>query len=196
MRSTQKLPIDFDRSAREAAYQRDRKGDAGGRGNEVLDGQAGHLHEIGHRAFAAVVLPVGVGHEADGGVEGKFRRNCGHAGRIERQRCLEALQQVEHQNAEQVEGEHRADIGHPVLFLALVGAGHPVEQPLEGHEQEREECALAIEDARHVAAERLHEKNDDPAEDEDLNPAVEGHGLSAFAIMKMARQKRSGRSSA
>ncbi len=35
--------------------------------------QAGHLREIGHRALAAVVLPVGVGDEAGGGVEGEAR---------------------------------------------------------------------------------------------------------------------------
>ena len=36
-------------------------------------GQAEHLHEIGQRAFAAVVLPVGVGDEADRGVEAEIR---------------------------------------------------------------------------------------------------------------------------
>ena len=38
-----------------------------------------HLHEVAHRGFAAVVLPVGVGHETDGGVEGEIRRDGGHA---------------------------------------------------------------------------------------------------------------------
>ena len=67
------------RRAGEAADQRHRDGDAGRGRDEVLHRQAGHLHEIGHRAFAAVVLPVGVGDEADGGVEGELRaepRSC------------------------------------------------------------------------------------------------------------------------
>jgi hypothetical protein len=46
-------------------------------------GEAEHLHEVGHGAFAAVVLPVGVGDEADRGIEAKVRRDRGHALRIE-----------------------------------------------------------------------------------------------------------------
>ena len=85
VRSTQKLPTVLHRGAREAADQRDGERDAGRRREEVLDRQAEHLHEIGHRGFAAVVLPVGVGDEADRGVEGEIRRDRGLLGRIERQ---------------------------------------------------------------------------------------------------------------
>ena len=65
--------------ARKTADQRNREHDAGRRRQEVLMRQAEHLREIGHRAFAAVVLPVGVGDEADGGVEGEIRRDGRHA---------------------------------------------------------------------------------------------------------------------
>jgi hypothetical protein len=58
-----------DRVAGEAADQRDSKHDTGRRRQEVLMRQAEHLHEVGHRAFAAVVLPVGVGDEAHRRVE-------------------------------------------------------------------------------------------------------------------------------
>ena len=34
-------------------------------------GEAEHLHEVGQRALATIVLPVGVGDEADRGVEGE-----------------------------------------------------------------------------------------------------------------------------
>ena len=57
---------------REAADQRDREHDAGRRRQEVLMRQAEHLHEVGHRAFAAVVLPVGVGDEAHRRIERQF----------------------------------------------------------------------------------------------------------------------------
>ena len=83
--STQKLPTVLHGGAREAADQRDRQHDAGRRRQEVLVRQAEHLHEIGHRAFAAVVLPVGVGDEADGGVERQVGRDRRLSGRIERQ---------------------------------------------------------------------------------------------------------------
>ena len=42
--------------------------------DEVLDGQAGHLHQVAERGLAGVPLPVGVGHEADGGVPGAVGR--------------------------------------------------------------------------------------------------------------------------
>src|SRR5262245_44286694 len=70
-----------------------------------------------------------------------------------------------------------------MLFLALVGAGQPVEQPFKGGDQRREERSLAFIYTRHVAAERSHKKKNDPAKEKDLDPAVEGHGLSTFAIM-------------
>ena len=52
-----------------AANQRDCQDDAGRRRQIVLMGQAEHLHEVRHRAFAAVVLPVGVGDKADRCIE-------------------------------------------------------------------------------------------------------------------------------
>jgi hypothetical protein len=68
-----------------AADQRHRQRDAGRRRQEILVGEAEHLHQIGHRAFAAVVLPVGVGDETDRGVEGQILRDGGLFRRIERQ---------------------------------------------------------------------------------------------------------------
>ena len=91
VRSTQKLPMVLRRRAREAADQRDREHDAGRRRQEVLVRQAEHLHEIGHRAFAAVVLPVGVGDEADRRVEGEVRRDGRLSGRIERQHACSRI---------------------------------------------------------------------------------------------------------
>ena len=73
------------RGAREGADQRDGKRDAGGGRDEILGGEAHHLRQIAERAFAAVVLPVGVGGEADSGVEGEVRRDGRHARRVERQ---------------------------------------------------------------------------------------------------------------
>ena len=54
VRSTQKLPIVVGLVPGEAANQRDRDRDAGGRRHEVLHGQRGHLHEVAHRRLAAV----------------------------------------------------------------------------------------------------------------------------------------------
>ena len=83
------------RRARKAADQRHRQHDAGRGRQEVLVRQAEHLHEIGQRAFAAVVLPVGVGDEAHRRVEGEIRRDRGLLRRIERQHGLKPHQGVE-----------------------------------------------------------------------------------------------------
>ena len=76
-------------AARQAAHQGHGPDDAHGRGEEVVGGQAGHLGEIAHGRFAAVVLPVGVGGEADGGVPGQERRHVGQVLRVE-ERCRAA----------------------------------------------------------------------------------------------------------
>jgi len=61
--STQKLPmVRIDEREKRGSGPRER--DAGRRRQEVLVRQPQHLHEIGQRAFAAIVLPVGVGDEA------------------------------------------------------------------------------------------------------------------------------------
>ena len=112
----------LDRGAGKAADQRDRDGDADRGRHEVLHGEAGHLHEVGHRAFAAVVLPVGVGQEADGGVEGEIGFDGGHAGRIVGQDALQPLQEIKHQEADQAEEHDACRIGGPVLLLALAGS--------------------------------------------------------------------------
>ena len=177
------------RCAREAANESDRECDARGGRHEVLHRQAGHLHQIGHGALAAVVLPVRVGHEAGGGVEGEVWRHRAHAHRIVRQHGLEALEGIEHDEAEQVEGQQGQRIGQPVLLFPLARAGQAVEHSLDRAQERRKEGALAVEDARHVPAQGLHERDDDGAEDEDLDPAVEGHSCRLC-------QNRSGRTRA
>ena len=79
------------RTPREAADQRDGERDAGGGGDEVVHRQPGHLREIAHRRLGHVRLPVGVGDEADRGVEGEVRRDRALALRVERQHVLQPL---------------------------------------------------------------------------------------------------------
>ena len=187
--STQKLPTVLRRRARKAADQRDREHDAGRRRQEVLVRQAEHLREVGHRAFAAVVLPVGVGDEADRRVERQIRRHRRLPGRIERQHGLEAHQRVEDQKAADMEEQHADRVGDPVLLALLVDAADPVERRLDRPQHRRQEGALAVEDARHVAAEQRRDRDDDRAIKNDLNPADDGHGREP--VVSLA-QNRSG----
>ena len=74
-----------------------------------------------------------------------------------------------------VEEQHGNRVGEPVLLALFVDAAEPVEPRLDRTQDRREECALAVEHARHVAAERHHERDDDGAEQQNLNPADDGH---------------------
>src|ERR1039458_8101051 len=88
---------------RESADHGNAHRDARCRGEEVLHGQAGHLHQIAHRRLAGVALPVGVGDETDGRIERRVGANRGQMLRVERQPDLQSLQHVDGRGAEHVE---------------------------------------------------------------------------------------------
>ena len=81
-------------------------GDAGGGRREVAHRQAGRLDEVAG-ALARVVLPVRVGLEADGRVEGQLGRE-GRAGvRVQRQDVLEPQHGVHDEDAHEAEQQQR-----------------------------------------------------------------------------------------
>ena len=106
--------------AGKAADQGHHHGDAGGRGHEVLHPERQRLGEVAHRALAAVGLPVGVGGEADGGVE---REGRGSPRRTPRD-CRGGspwtpLQQVHHRKARGAEHEERRRVARPASSRRL-----------------------------------------------------------------------------
>ena len=161
--STQKLPMVCTECARKTANERNREHDAGRRRQEVLVRQAQHLHEVRQRAFAAVVLPVGVGDEADRRIERQIRRHRRLLGRIERQQRLEAHQRIENEKAADMKQQHADRVGQPTLFAFLVDARRAVERQLDRPQNRREKGAFAVEHARHVAAEHRRDRDDDRA---------------------------------
>ncbi len=158
-----------------AADQRQCQSDAGRRRDEIVHRQPSHLHQIAHRGFRHVGLPVGVGDEADRGVEGEALLDPGLALRIERQIPLQPLQRVERHEADDAEQQHRHCIGQPVLLLVLVDAAAPIDRALDRPQHRPQECPLAGEDACHVAAERPRDRDHDHAEQRDLHPAIGCH---------------------
>ncbi|OIQ70523.1 hypothetical protein GALL_478620 [mine drainage metagenome] len=138
--------------------------------------QTQHLHEIGHRAFAAVILPVGVGDEADRGVEGQVLRDGGLLRRIERQHRLQPHHRIKDEEAAGMKEQHGDRVGQPVLLALLVDTADPVKREFDRPKDRGQERALAIEHARHVPAERLGQCDDDRAEKKNLDPADGGHG--------------------
>ena len=144
--------------------------------------QPEHLHEIGHRAFAAVVLPVGVGDEADRGVEGEIFGNCRLARRVERKYGLQAHHRIKDDEAADVKEQHGERIGDPMLFALFVDPADPVDRDLDRPKQRRQQRPLALEHARHVPAKRFGQRDDDGAKQKNLDPSDGGHGRDAFEL--------------
>ena len=163
------------RAPRETAHQRNRQRDAGGRGDEVVHRQPGHLGQIAHGRFGHVGLPVGVGDEADRGVEREIGPDRILARRIERQQVLQPLQPVQRDEAGERERQHGDRVGDPVLFLRLVDAAQPVDAALHRPQHDRQRRALAAEYAGHVAAEGAGDQQQQHAIQRDLQPSVDRH---------------------
>ena len=81
---------------REPAHQRYRQRDAGGSGDELVKGQAGHLCQVAHGLLACVELPVGVGGEAGGSIESELLLDIRQALRVKERsiQLLGALKQI------------------------------------------------------------------------------------------------------
>ena len=62
-----------------------------------------------------------------------------------------------------------------MLFFGLVHAADTIDAALDRSDDRRQESALALEDARHEQAKRLHANQDKREVDGNLNPAVECH---------------------
>ena len=72
-------------AAGDAADEGDGERQADGGRPEVVRREAEHLGEVAHRGLGRVGLPVGVGGEGDGGVEGEVGRDGGEMLRVERE---------------------------------------------------------------------------------------------------------------
>ena len=133
----------------QTANERHRHGHADGGGDEVLHGQAGHLHQVALGRLTRIGLPVGVGHEADRGVP---RQRRGHLGagivQVQRQLALHQLKDEQEQDADRREREHAACVGAPGLFRLRVGADQPVNDAFAA------QVLLGRVDPVHVVAQR------------------------------------------
>ena len=138
----------------DAADQGHQHGHAGRGRQEVLHGQAEHLRQIAHRRFADVPLPVGVRDEAHRRVEGGPGLDRPEVRRVQGA-SLEALEEVDGEEAEEVEQEHGLGVGLPIHLLGRINAAHAVEQAFRGPQDPAQPRGLALVNARHVPAERL-----------------------------------------
>ncbi len=146
-------------------------GDPGGGGGEVLHRQPGHLRQVAGRALAGIELPVGVGEEADGGVERQVRREAGEPARIERQDVLQPQDGVEEQKRRSAEGHQRDGVGQPPLPRVRIDPGGAVEHAL--HRLQPGDASRPH--PFHVEAQRKAQGDREPKRDRDLGPTLNIH---------------------
>jgi hypothetical protein len=140
----------------QAAQQRHENCHARGGRYEVLHRQAEHLRQVAQRGFAAVVLPICVRDEADGCVEGQVRTHRSHAGGIQRQKTLQALQCVEEREPKGVEQEHVDGITLPARFSLEPHASDLVDRAFYRLQPASRPGRASLIDRRHVRPERLY----------------------------------------
>ena len=63
-----------------------------------------------------------------------------------------------------------------MLLALLIDAADPVKPGLDRPQDRGKECALAIEDARHIPAKRFDQRDNDRTKQNNLDPANDGHG--------------------
>ena len=172
---------------------RQRRGDGrpGGGGDEILDGQSGHLGEGRHGGLTAIGLPVGVGHEADGGIERQMRRQALEALRVQRQPALQTQHGVEQQEARQIERQQRPGIAEPALAAGRINARCAIEDGLDRLQHRIQPGPLAIPDARHIEPDRPAQQAGQTEGQGDFRPALKGHVRGSLRTARGARAPRS-----
>jgi hypothetical protein len=133
--------------------------------HEVLHGKACHLHEMALGGLTRIRLPVGVRHEADGGVPGQRR---GHMGggvvEVQRQLALDELEDEQEQDADGREGEHAAGVGAPGLLGLRIGADEAIDDALTARVLGGPVHAVHVVAQRHVYGDK---RDDQRCEEQD-----------------------------
>ena len=98
-----------------------------GRGRQkVLYREPRHLRQVTHGRLAGIRLPVGVGNEADRGIERRVRAQPRQVLWVKRQRILQPLQGVDQNRAQCVKNEKRDRVLRPAHFTARIDAAQSV----------------------------------------------------------------------
>ena len=114
-----------------SANQCDHDGHAHCSRRKILNDHAAHLCQVAHGRFTAIALPVCIGREAQRGIPREIRGYRTHAHRIERQKVLEALQEIERHHADGAEEHHGPCIRLPRHRLFRIDAANPIEKTFE-----------------------------------------------------------------
>ena len=143
-----------------------------------MDGEAEHLSQMAHRRLAAIILPVGVGDEAVGGVEREIGRHGVEAARVQRKKILQPLDGVEREESGDGKDEHRDRIGEPVLFARRVHPGQAVKAAFDRFDDRAEKGSFARVYVSNEFAERYGAGQNQSEHKRDLRPADKRHRIT------------------
>ena len=173
----------------EGPGQRADNGDAGGPGQEVLYGQADHLREVRHGRLAGIGLPVGVGDEADRGVERQVRRQPRQLQRIERQHPLQHQHRIEQDKARDVEGQQGRGVAEPGLRGRGLRPGQGQDRPLHRSQERVQGRGSALQHAGQMDAERPGDGHGEDERQGDFRPALPCHGIRSASEAFRTQQR-------
>ena len=193
VRSTQKLPMVSARRRVRPADQGDGHGQADPGRDEVLHRQPGHLGELAHGRLAHVVLPVGVGHERHGGVQGQVGVDGPEAVGVDRQQPLDALEHVQPDDRGQREHQQRAGVRLPGLLAVGLEAKAAVDQALDRAQHRVKEGPLPAHDPGDEGPQRRGQRDHGEEQDERLDEVGDEHLRNAPGAPGRRRGSRPGR---
>ena len=160
-------------AAGNAANEGNRQRDADRRRREVVVGEPGHLRQIAHGGFAGIVLPVGVGGERRRRVERQRLRDRRKLLRIQRQKSLYPLHQVQQQHRHHAEQQHGEGVLRPAHLVIFIDAGQAIEQALDRPQHRVHERPLAVEHPGHEDAHGLGDQENQREKNRDLQPSID-----------------------
>jgi len=111
-----------------APYQGGGDSNPRGGGNKIMKRQSHHLRKVGHRGFAAIALPVGIGGKTGRRVEGQIGAERAKPLWVQRQQVLNPENDIREKQANKTEHKQRNGILLPVLFLFSIHPEYPVKQ--------------------------------------------------------------------
>ena len=161
----------------DAAHQGRGDADADGRRDKVMNGQGDHLRQIAHGRFAAVTLPVGIGGEAGGGIEGEMLGESRELLRIERQHRLQPEDGVGEEHGHEAEDQHGDGVAFPIVFLRGINPDELIGKALEGLDHGIQEgFPVRIEHSAKVEAKRFGDRQQNADVKNELSPTGAIHG--------------------
>src|ERR1700675_4947794 len=84
-----------------------------------------------------------------------------------------------------MEEQHSNGVGEPALFTFFFDTCRPIKDQLNWPKDWGQKGALAVEYARHIAAEHGRDRHDDRAIEQNLNPADGGHDTEPCCLRRI-----------